>query len=121
MENLTTIITLAGIATGLVSGLITFLLKFVKNAKARKALQSVLKITDILTPYIKKAETFANFTGEEKKAYVMTKANQYAIECGIDFDVEAISNKVEELIELTNNVNCEKNVEIKGDTIHEFD
>ena len=44
--------------------------------------------------------------GEEKKEYVMTKANRYAIENGIAFDETAVSDKVEELIALSKEVNA---------------
>ena len=47
-----------------------------------------------------------SYSGEEKKEYVMTKANRYAIENGIAFDEEAVSAKVEELISLTRQVNA---------------
>lgn len=41
----------------------------------------------------------------ELEQYVMTKANQYAIENGIKFDAAAVNAKIEELVSLTKKVN----------------
>ena len=45
---------------------------------------------------------------DEKKEYVLTRINQLAIENGINFDVKAISDKIEELIKLSKEVNYKK-------------
>ena len=50
---------------------------------------------------------------QEKKEYVMTKANQFALDNGIKFNEEFISNKIEDLLSLTNQVNVNKNKTIK--------
>ena len=56
-------------------------------------------------PYIQQAESFVHYSGAEKKEYVMTKANQYAIDNGIEFDQDMVSKKIEELVTLTKEVN----------------
>lgn len=105
MQNLEIIISLAGTALGFVITTLTFLLKFIKNEKAKRIADRTVKLCDAILPYIKKAETFINYSGEEKKEYVMTKANQYAQKNKLKFDEEFISQKIEELIALTKEVN----------------
>ena len=105
MENLEIIISVAGAALGLLVTTVTFLAKFIKNAKAKKVAENIVKIGNAMIPYIQEAETFLNYSGEEKKQYVMTKANQFAIDNNIPFDAEAVSDKIEELIGLTKQVN----------------
>lgn len=63
------------------------------------------KLKTFVQECITTAETFKNFTGEEKKEYVITKANQYAISKGIKFDTEKVSNLIEDLVTLTKQVN----------------
>lgn len=105
MENLEIIISVAGTALGLLVTTVTFLSKFIKNAKGKKVAENIIKIGNAMIPYIQEAETFLNYSGEEKKQYVMTKANQFAIDNNIPFDAEAVSDKIEELIGLTKQVN----------------
>lgn len=116
MEKLELILSLAGAAIGLLITTLTFVVKFCKSVKARKVAEQTIEIANAVLPYIEQAEKFINFSGEEKKEYVMTKANQYAIAKGIEFDAEAVSNKVEELIFLTKQVNikAKSNPNISG-------
>jgi|AGTN01.1.fsa_nt_gi hypothetical protein len=105
MENIALFLSLAGTIIGLIVSLATVIVKLVKNGKAKKAAEQIIAVGNAVVPYIEKAETFVNFSGAEKKEYVMTKANQFAIDNGIAFDAEGISNKIEELVELTKKVN----------------
>lgn len=106
MENLELILSLAGICVGLIVTVATLIFKYAKSAKARKAAEQTIEICNAILPYIEQAESYVHYSGEEKKEYVMTKANQYAIENGIAFDKQAVSVKVEELVELTKEVNA---------------
>ena len=90
---------------GLLVTSITFIMKFLKSAKAKKICEHVVEVGNAVIPYIKQAETFLNYSGAEKKEFVMTKANQYAIENGIRFDEALVSEKIEELVRLTKEVN----------------
>lgn len=89
---------LAGIVFGIVS-LISTIVVAVKNKNWNK-------ICEIVKEAVASAEKFTNYTGEEKKAYVMTLANQYAIEKGIKFDTTKVSNFVEEVVALSKEVNA---------------
>jgi hypothetical protein len=106
MENLQIILSVAGTALGLLITAVTFITKFIKNSKAKKAMESVVEIGNAVLPYIRQAETFLNYSGNEKKEYVLTKANQFALEHGMQFDAVAVGEKIEELVTLTKTVNA---------------
>lgn len=117
MENLEIILSAAGTALGLLVTTVTFLAKFIKNAKAKKVAENIVDISNALIGYIEEAETFLNYSGEEKKQYVMTKANQFAIESGIKFDAETVSAKIEELVGMTKQVNTNKSVTASSNSV----
>lgn len=66
------------------------------------------KLVTFVKETMAEADTFKNFTGVEKKAFVMTKANQWALDHGIKFNVEKVSKAIEDLIKLTKQVNAVK-------------
>lgn len=105
IANLEVILSVAGTALGLLITTITFLSKFLESAKAKKVAENIVKIGEAMIPYIEQAEAFVHYSGAEKKEYVLTKANRFAIENDIKFDAEAVSNKIEELVDLTKKVN----------------
>ena len=105
MENIKEIITIASACLGLIATATGFLIPLVKNVKAKNKLTALNKLSTKLQAFIVDAETFTNFTGAEKKEYVMTKANRYAIENKIPYDEQAISDKVEEIVALSKEVN----------------
>ena len=110
MNNLHLIISTSATALGLAITTATFLAKALKSAKAKKRAERLLMVSDALLPYIEKAEGFVNFSGEEKREYVLTKANQFFIDKGIKFDEVLCSQKIEELVGLTRVVNCNKGI-----------
>lgn len=105
MEKIEIILSLAATTLGLFVTTLTFLSKFIKSVKAKKIAENVVEIGNALLPYVEQAEKFVSFTGEEKKAYVMTKANQFAIKNNIKFDEEKISKKIDEIVALCKQVN----------------
>lgn len=105
MNDLQIILSFTGTVLGLLITIITFIVKFVRSAKAKRGLEQTLKVSNAVLSFIREAEKFTAFSGEEKKAFVMTKACQYAINNKIKFFEEDISEKVEELVALTKQVN----------------
>lgn len=105
MPELHVILSLSGTILGLLITIATLLLKVIKNTQARKFCEQSLKIANAVLPFIQEAEQLVNYTGAEKKAYVMTKANQFAISNKMKFDETQVSQKVEELVQLTKQVN----------------
>lgn len=106
MEHLKLLLSFAVTVLGLLISTLTFLIKSIGNAKAKKKASELLELCNVLLPYIEKAEKFVNYTGEEKKEYVMTQVNRYALENGIKFDYNVVSSKIEEYIELSKEVNA---------------
>ena len=117
MENLELIISLAGTCVGLIIAIATVIVKYAGSAKARKAAEQTIEICNAILPYIEQAESYVHYSGEEKKEYVMTKANRYAIENNIAFDEDAVSEKVEELITLSKEVNVRTGMSADGNTM----
>lgn len=118
LENFQLLLQILYYSLGILIVVVSFLIPLVKNAKAKKALKTTLDIATAIRPYVIEAEKFVNYTGAEKLNYVMTKANQYAIENGLKFDAEATKKEIEELIELTKQVNKrEKDEAYQAETI----
>jgi len=105
MITLEVLLSLCGTILGLVITTCTFIIKTVNNAKAKHIAEQAIKIGNAVLPFIKEAEKLTSYTGIEKKEYVMTKANQFAIQHNIPFNAEEVSDKIEELITLTRHVN----------------
>lgn len=105
MGNFKEIITIASACLGLLATVTGFLIPLVKNVKAKNKLSAINKLTVTLQSLVVDAEKFADFTGAEKKEYVMTKINRYAIENKIPYDEQAVSEKIEDLVALSKEVN----------------
>lgn len=108
MENLEVMLSIAATGVGLAITTVTFLSKFIKSARAKKIAENLVKMGNAILPYIEQAEKFVSFTGEEKKAYVMTKANQFAIDNGIQFEKDETGKKIDEIVALCKAVNVNK-------------
>lgn len=105
MKDLEILISLGGTIAGLTLTVITFIFKATKNARAKKRAEQVIRMSDAVMPLIREAERFTSYSGEEKKAYVMTRACQFALMNRIRFDEKFMSAKVEELVALTKQIN----------------
>ncbi len=105
MESIREIITIVSASLGLFAAVIGFLIPLVKNIKAKNKLVAIKKLTSTLQSLIIDAENFVNFSGAEKKEYVLTKANRFAIDNKIPYNELDISEKIEELISLSKEVN----------------
>lgn len=106
MKDLQLYLSIIGTSLGLLITTITFLLKFIKSSRGKKAAQTVLKVTSEIIPLIEEAETFINYTGKEKKAYVTTKIIQLVNNLKITIEQEKISEIIEDLVSLTKKVNA---------------
>lgn len=104
-EFLKTWLPIVSTALGIIITAISFLIPYIKNAKAKKILETAVKIAEAVKPYIVEAEKFTHYTGEEKFNFVITKANQYAIDNKLKFDYEAVSKEIESNVALSKQVN----------------
>ncbi len=105
MNSIKEIITIVSACLGLIATAIGFLIPLVKNIKTKNRLSAIKKLTTTLQLLIIEAEAFVNFTGTEKKEYVLTKANRFAIDNKIPYNETDVSEKIEELISLSKEVN----------------
>lgn len=116
LENLSTILSVAGTAIGLLITTVTFLMKFVKSSKAKKSAENIIKVGSAIEQFIVEAEKFTHYSGAEKKAYVMSLATSFAVKNGIDVDDSVISDKIEEIVALSKKVNPRLEDVINGES-----
>lgn len=108
MENFELIITLAGTALSLLITCVVFIIRLIKTWRDKKTFLDDLILQEAITPLMELAEKYLNYSGDEKKQFVLTKLNQFALENKIKFNAELISNKIEQLIELSKQVNAKQ-------------
>ena len=109
------ILSAAGAVLGLLATALTFLVKFLKSAKAKKAAELTLSIANAVVPYIEEAEQLAHYGGAGKKEYVMNRVREYTKSIGTEFDAAAVSDKIDELVALTKRVNVAPHASAKED------
>lgn len=105
LKNIEVILSMLAPALTLLCTTLVFLKGKIKNKRMKNILENASKITSQIIPLIEQAEKFVNYSGEEKKEYVLTKLLGYAINNKLKFDKEEISNKIEELITMSKQVN----------------
>lgn len=91
MENLEVILSLVGTSLSLLVAGVVFLIKLIQSVHSKKNKQNNDLLLEAVAPIVEIAEGYTNYSGEEKKEFVMTKVNQFAIENGIAFDTNRIS------------------------------
>ena len=84
---------------------ISFLIKSVKSSKAQKTSKAEIHINNILLKLMEEAEKYVNYSGEEKKAYVITRVKEEFLRNKVKLDTNKVNDKIESLIQLSKNVN----------------
>lgn len=105
MENLHIILSVGGAAVGLLFSTIIFVVKFRLAMREKDATAQHLTVRDALLGLIGEAEKLATLTGEQKKAYVVAKINDFIAQNGFSVDADAISRAIDEIVALTKSVN----------------
>ena len=108
MENIEYILSLAGAVLSTLAALVTMGIRFLKAMKELKERAGEEEIGKKLPELISEAEGKEGYSGKEKKGYVMDKIAEYAEEAGIEADLQYVSEKIEELVELSKQVNVNK-------------
>lgn len=93
--------------------LITIILKVFKHSSSKKVAASadnVLKLIEKAKEFIIIAEGIINFKGTDRKEWVMTKLEKFAIDNDIKFLEEEASKIVEDLIDFSKKVNIKEEV-----------
>ena len=98
MDKIKIIISLLATTLSLLFTTSLSLFKFINSKKLNKKIIDLIKI----------AKEFTNYSGIEKKEYVLTKLNQLSIDNKVNFCIEKASSKIEEFISLSKNVNAKE-------------
>ena len=93
-----------GIAGALLIGGLTVAIKLVKSDKAKLVLAALLEGVETALSAVPDAERFTNFTGEEKKAYVMTKIAEYLASRNLVVPSEQLGALVDNIVATGNAV-----------------
>lgn len=104
-ETLKLVLSILGTSLAWVSLISTLVVKQVKSNKLKKIASQLNFFTDQAQKYVSEAEKFLNYSGKDKKEYVMTKVNQAAIDNKVKFDKETVSSLIEKIVDITKNVN----------------
>ncbi len=106
MEKLEYIFSLAGTVLSFLVALLTLVIKLMKALKDKSITENREKLVEKLLNLIVEVEGFIDYSGKEKKAYVMEKITEFASKANIETDLEFISEKIEDLVELSKQVNA---------------
>lgn len=88
---------------------LSILISVVKNSKVKKFASNILTVSEKAKEYIVEAEANKNYTGSEKKSYVITRLLKFIVDNSIsNVDETTVSNIIENEVALTNEVNVEK-------------
>ena len=93
----------------IISIVASIIVSFVKNKKVKRYANNILNVTEVAKTYIKEAEKMKNYTGAEKKNFVMSRLLKYLFDNAIKkVSEQTLSDIVENEVSLTNEVNIEK-------------
>lgn len=82
---------------------------FSKNKKVKKMASNILLITEMSKKFIVEAEQKTNYTGLEKKQFVITRLLKFIVDNSIqNISEETLSDIIENEVSLTNEVNVDK-------------
>lgn len=97
----------------IILGIVTVILKKSKSKKVQEiaskleqATSNVITVKNIILDFMKQAEQFINYTGSDKKSWVITKTKEYCIKNKITYDDSLIESTIESLIEFSKSVNA---------------
>lgn len=89
--------------------ILSIVIGFSKNKKVKKLASNILLITEMAKTYIVEAEQKTNYTGQEKKEFVITRLLKFIVDNSIkNITEEMLSDIIENEVALTNEVNVNK-------------
>lgn len=101
---------------GLLTSIISIIVKYTKNSKAKKNLQKVLSIIEDLIPLIEEAEKFTAYSGEEKKEYVISRIIRNLSNNNIEINEEQIKEMIEKLVGFSKEVNYKESTNLSNES-----
>lgn len=93
-------------AIGFLISLLIFICKQSKSRKAQKVAANLLFINERVREAIVLAEDYINYSGSDKKEWVITKVVEACLENNVTYSREAISEVIEACINLSKQVNA---------------
>lgn len=99
------IIKMVSLGVSLLISIFGFVVAVIKEVKLKKWDQ----IKSVLITFIERAEEYTTYSGAEKKTAVLQWTKEFCDSHNINFDVDKVSNEIEELITLTKKVNNKDN------------
>ena len=76
------------------------------NSVLAKALQAALFMKEAVGRLVIEAEDFINYSGKDKKAWVITKVKELCINNNVEYTEKAIDEAIEAVINITKRVNA---------------
>lgn len=109
IELLKSLILCASALVGFVSVCILFVKAILQKLKRGEVSQENLtEYATLLLSLITKAEGFVNWTGDEKKNYVLSNVMSQLLRQGTEYDEASVSADVDTLVTFSKQVNAEK-------------
>ena len=105
MEDLKLYISIVIFILGLITSIISIIIKYTKNIKVKNNLKNILGVIEELIPLIEEAETFSSYSGKEKKEYVISRIYRKLNKEDIKIDEEKIDEMIEKLVSFSKEVN----------------
>ena len=93
------------IIISLIVGIVVLVQKLVKALRSKSNLNNLICLEKVTLEFVIEAEFFSNYSGIEKREWVKTKVNQFAINNKIIYDEETIDGLIENLVGLSKKVN----------------
>ena len=93
------------IIISLIVGIVVLVQKLVKALRSKSNLNNLICLEKVTLEFVIEAEFFSNYSGTEKREWVKTKVNQFAINNKIIYDEETIDGLIENLVGLSKKVN----------------
>ena len=106
MEKVEYIFSLVGTVLSFLVALLTLASKLMKVLKDKSITENREKLVEKLLELVVEAEGMIDYSGKEKKSYVMEKILEFASETDMEVDFEFASQEIEKLVELSKLVNA---------------
>lgn len=116
MEDIKLYISIIVFVLGLITSIISIIIKYTKNSKTKKSLQNVLYIIEDLIPLIEEAERFTAYSGQEKKEYVISRIIRNLSKNNIEINEEQINEMIEKLVGFSKEVNYKESTNLSNES-----
>lgn len=97
----------------LVVTLISNIIWVICTIKSKSRTEKIQILKEAIMQIMQDAEQFSNYSAEEKKQYVMTRAIDYLNQNNIRYKENKINSLIEKFIDFSNTVNVKKKGTIK--------